>query len=71
MTTNELQEILTGECNLNVKQIQQFIYEMKTDVFEELYNRIGTPTEQFYQGVINAFQLCLDLLNKCKSEAEE
>lgn len=65
MTFQELHEILDDEHRkLSKKELEQVIYELKQDCFDEIYsNEILTILQQqFYNGEANAFQICLDLL---------
>lgn len=61
MTIDTLQEILQSEDTLTLKKVEQIIYELKNDccVFKENAYEAG-----FYNGQMNAFYICLDLLDK-------
>lgn len=61
MTTEKLQEILQRDETLSLKEIKNIIYELKNDClhFEEDDYRAG-----WYNGEMNAFYICLDLLEK-------
>lgn len=92
MKFEELHEILDNEnYKLSLKELQQVIYELKQDCFHETLklfdelsmNKISkehyTRDNSYYNGEINGFQICLDLLkhldnskakfyyDKCKS----
>lgn len=65
MTFQELHEILDNEHRkLSKKELEQVIYELKQDCFNELYGDEMLSIEQnrYYMGESNAFQICLDLL---------
>ena len=69
MTIEKLQKILSSDFKFNVQQIKQFIYDMKSDVIEQIFeHNNSTEIERFYRGELNAFQICLDLLDHCESE---
>lgn len=76
MTKDELQKILSSENKFKVEQIRQFIYEMREDIYDGLCTHlieegfVGKYIEQFCLGKMEAFQLCLDLLDKVESEVE-
>lgn len=61
MTSDELQKILQSDKQLSINEIKQIIYELKNDMvrfkkdpFEAGWNN----------GSMNAFYICLDLLDK-------
>ena len=65
MTFEELHEILDDEHRkLSKEELQEVIYELKQDCFNEVYKRknISLDDERYYLGESNAFQICLDLL---------
>lgn len=89
MTPAELQKILQSDEKLTVKQVEEIIWQLKNDCFEEVskwtkekkereiidvdkwnaeeyLNFAVSPylEEKFYYGEINAFYICLDLLEK-------
>ena len=61
MTVEKLQEILQSDETLTLEQIKQIIYELKNDcvVFKQNPYEAG-----FYNGQLNAFYICSDLLYK-------
>lgn len=65
MKSTELQDILQSEKQLTIKEIKNIIYELKNDVIHkaELDNHYECG---FYNGEVNAFYICLDLLDKCE-----
>ena len=65
MKSTELQNILQSEKQLTIKEIKNIIYELKNDVIHkaELDNHYECG---FYNGEVNAFYICLDLLDKCE-----
>lgn len=71
MTFEELHEILDDEHRkLSKKELEQVIYELKQDCFNEVYcldqgyhsPKTAEAYEHFYMGESNAFQICLDLI---------
>lgn len=65
MTDGELQKILQSDEQLSLAKVKQIIYELKNDV-------IGKIAENKYEagfnnGQVNAFYICLDLLEKVDS----
>ena len=63
MTSGKLQDILQNKEELTIDEIKQIIYELKNDCVgaAEITNRYECG---FYNGEINAFYICLDLLDK-------
>lgn len=61
MITEKLQEILSSDEQLSLDDVKEIIYELKNDCcqFHEHEYRAG-----FYNGEMNAFYICLDLLDK-------
>lgn len=61
MTTEKLQEILSSDEQLSLDDVKEIIYELKNDCcqFNEEPYKAG-----FYSGEMNAFYICLDLLDK-------
>lgn len=61
MTTEKLQQILQSDKALTLNEVKEIIYELKNDcvVFREDRYEAG-----FYNGELNAFYICLDLLEK-------
>ena len=61
MTIEKLQEILQSDESLKLDDVKEIIYELKNDCcrFEENEYRAG-----WYNGEMNAFYICLDLLDK-------
>lgn len=64
MTTEELQKILQSDEQLSLNEVKQIIYELKNDCVQ--YNEDQFKAG-FYNGELNAFYLCLDLLEKVDS----
>ena len=60
MTTEKLQKLLQSD-NLTLKQCIDIIYELKNDCCQ--FN-IDPYKAGFYNGEMNAFYICLDLLSK-------
>ena len=73
MTTSELQAILQSEKKYSVAEIQNIIQELIHDAIQEFGNYIdGRHKEcEWYQGEINGFYICRDLLDHLGSEVEE
>ena len=61
MTVEKLQEILQSDDKLGLNDAKEIIYELKNDcvMFNEDPYKAG-----FYNGQMNAFYICLDLLDK-------
>lgn len=61
MRSDELQKILQSDDCLTLDEIKNIIYELKNDcvMFKEDRYEAG-----FYNGEMNAFYICLDLLDK-------
>lgn len=74
MTFNELHEILDNENKkLSLKELEQVIYELKQDCFNQEYLLLDVFRSEevkmqikYYQGEQNAFQIVLDLLEHLK-----
>ena len=64
MTTEELQKILQSDEQLSLNEVKQIIYELKNDCVQ--YNEDQFKAG-FYNGELNAFYICLDLLEKVDS----
>lgn len=71
MTTTDLHKILDDENRkLSLDELKQVIYEMKQDAFNEYAKLLEHKTQDrkqikdmgFYYGEVNAFYICLDLL---------
>ena len=60
MTSDELQKYLCSEEKISKEKLEQIIYELHNDCFKE---QIKTD-DRFYLGEVNAFRICLDLLDK-------
>lgn len=73
MTTADLHKILDSDNRkLSLDELKQVIYELKQDAFTEFGKALETKTQNrqeirnigFYDGEQNAFQICLDLLER-------
>lgn len=68
MIANELFGILDDETReLTVNELKEIIYRLKQDVFSEYCEALTMENlhiSQFYLGEDNAFQICLDLLER-------
>lgn len=67
MTSKELSDILSSEQALTLSRVKNIIYELKNDVIHkaELDNHYECG---YYNGEVNAFYICLDLLEKVDSD---
>ena len=70
METNKLQNIINSDKNLTIKEVQNILYELKQDCFDEISKGLNKDKEQWYYGETNAFFICLDLLEKVEQEQE-
>lgn len=70
MTSKELQDVLTSINPLSLKHVKNIIYELKNDVIHkaELDNHYECG---YYNGEVNAFYICLDLLEKVDSNKHD
>lgn len=73
MTTQELHKILDDKNRVLTKsELEQVIYELKEDCFNEQRKYdCDKPDYQFYCGEINAFHICLDLLEHLEDLAHK
>ena len=67
MTSKELSDILYSKRTLTLERVKNIIYELKNDVIHkaELDNHYECG---YYNGEVNAFYICLDLLEKIDSD---
>jgi hypothetical protein len=63
MTTEKLQKILQSDEQLSLNEVKQILYELKNDLMGnfDIENKYEAG---FNAGEINAFYICLDLLEK-------
>lgn len=61
MTTAELQNILQSDKQLSINKIKQIIYELKNDMVQF---KKDSYEAGWNNGSMNAFYICLDLLDK-------
>ncbi len=63
MTTEKLQKILQSDEQLSLDEVKQILYELKNDLIGnfDIENKYEAG---FNAGEINAFYICLDLLEK-------
>lgn len=61
MTTEKLQEILSSDEQLSLAKAKDIIYELKNDCCQ--FN-VDPYKAGYYNGEVNAFYICLDLLDK-------
>ena len=75
MTTAELHEILDDENRkLTADELKEVICKLKQDCFNEQHKYImrkNLVTAEFYKGEVNAFYICLDLLEHLKGDHDE
>ena len=74
MTTAELHEILDDENRkLTADELKEVVYQLKQDCWEEYYKENSKDDANNYKlanysGEINAFCICLDLLEHLKGD---
>ena len=72
MTTAELHEILDDENRkLTADELKEVVYQLKQDCFNEQHKYImskNVEKEKYYAGEVNAFYICLDLLEHLKGD---
>lgn len=72
MTTAELHEILDDENRkLTVDELKEIVYQLKQDCINEQYIYIAKndgEKAEYYAGEVNAFYICLDLLEHLKGD---
>ena len=70
MTTAELHEILDDENRkLTVDELKEVVYQLKQDCINEQYEHTMSKNfekAEYYAGEVNAFYICLDLLEHLK-----
>lgn len=73
MTTNELQDILQSDKKYSVSEIQNIIQELIHDAIKEFTKYIDGEHKEcaWYQGEINGFYICRDLLDHLESEVTD
>ena len=73
MTTQELHKILDDKNKILTKEeLANIIYELKQDCREAQRKvDVDKPDYQFYCGEINAFYICLDLLEHLEDLSHE
>ena len=75
MTTEEVHEILDNEeRKLTADELKEVVFKLKQDVFarySEALEHENLHISQFYIGEVNAFQICLDLLEHLKGADNE
>ena len=63
MTANELQDILASNKERTLSEIREILYQLKNDCIRGACDE--NPYKRgYYQGEVNAFYICLDLLEK-------
>ena len=72
MTTAELHEILDDENRkLTADELKEVVYQLKQDCINEQYEHTMSKIfekAEFYAGEVNAFYICLDLLEHLKGD---
>ena len=73
MTISELQAILQSKKKYSVAEIQNIIQELIYDAISEVGYYIDGKHKEcaWYQGEINGFYICRELLDHIESEVEE
>lgn len=70
MTPYELRAILDSDKKITINELCEIIYELKQDCINESHRLTMENIEncdiRFYDGEVNAFYICLDLLDKVK-----
>ena len=61
MTTEKLWEIFSSDEQLSLDDVKEIIYELKNDCCQFHKDEFQAG---FYSGEMNAFYICLDLLDK-------
>lgn len=61
MTAEKLYEILSSDMQLSLDDVKEIIYELKNDCCQFHKDEFQAG---FYSGEMNAFYICLDLLDK-------
>ena len=68
MTAKELQSKCRSIKKLTIEEVQDILWELKEDCFNETLKDLKKEQECFYDGEINAFYICLNLLEKVEEE---
>ena len=68
MTAKELQNICRSSKKLTIEEVQDILWELKEDCFNETLKDLKKGQEDFYYGEINAFYICLNRLEKVEGE---
>ena len=74
MTPNELQAILQSNKKLTLKEVQEIIWNLKNDCALKTYEDEIIKDKRktgFYNGEVNAFYICLDLLAKVEQDNDK
>lgn len=65
MTQEELQKILKENKKLNINEVFRYIFDLKQETSISKHKNGITENEYyFYDGEVNAYCVCLDLLKK-------
>lgn len=72
MTTAELHEILDDENRkLTADELKEVVYQLKQDCINEQYEHTMSKNlekAEYYAGEVNAFYICLDLLEHLEGD---
>lgn len=68
MTAKDLQSILRSPKKLTIEKVRDILWELREDCFNETLKDLKKGQEDFYHGEINAFYICLNLLEKVEEE---
>ena len=71
MTAEELQKILQDDKKLTIEDVQGILWGLKEDCFGEIDKDLDKEKENFYYGEVNAFYICLDLLEKVDNKEKK
>lgn len=71
MTAEELQKILLDDKKLTIEDVQSILWELKEDCLNEIDKDLPKEKENFYYGEVNAFYICLDLLEKVDNKGKK
>ena len=68
MTANELNDIIQSKEIYSLSEIKDILWQLKNDYVAESAEKREYAT--YYSGEVNAFYICLDLLDRVLSEDE-
>lgn len=72
MTAKELQSKCRSIKNLTIEEVRDLLFEFSEDCSKmSLKEGVSIESKCFYDGEINAFHICLNLLKKVEGGIEE